>query len=148
MMDNMNSTFHFLPIPTQPPSISLSSLINTTCSLFLAYAIYYVYSRVNPRPRSYPMGRGLTRSWWKPAFVEFGENPHAYLLAAQKEYGNVFWLDLLLLKPVFALSPESTVPFFSAPERDLSLILAAMGEPLPQPLPRFFFVVQILKAIE
>lgn len=79
--------------------------------------------------------------------MEFGKNPHAYLLAAQKEYGNTFWLDLLLLKPVFALSPGSTVPFYAAPERDLSFVMAAIGEPPARPL-LSFVLVRIHKAID
>ncbi|KDQ10543.1 hypothetical protein BOTBODRAFT_57946 [Botryobasidium botryosum FD-172 SS1] len=90
--------------------------MSTLLLLAVATAALYVLRRVFPPSRSYPRARGVSL----PAFLEFDRDPHKFLSYAYQSLGPLFWLDLILIRPVFALSLDANNLFYTSAEKDLS----------------------------
>eukprot|EP00029_Vermamoeba_vermiformis_P012270 TRINITY_DN7083_c0_g1_i1.p1 TRINITY_DN7083_c0_g1~~TRINITY_DN7083_c0_g1_i1.p1 ORF type:complete len:470 (-),score=96.83 TRINITY_DN7083_c0_g1_i1:55-1464(-) len=52
---------------------------------------------------------------------QFGENPAALLTEARKKYGNIFTVDLFLLRMTICFDKSDILKFFKAPENEMTV---------------------------
>ena len=94
-------------------------LVPTVTALGLAYAYFRFSSRISPTiPYA---GEGSLVSRLKVP-VEYGKDPVQFLINARKKLGDVFCVDLFVVKIVFYLGVEGNKTILKAPEQSISFV--------------------------
>ncbi|PAV18547.1 cytochrome P450 [Pyrrhoderma noxium] len=94
-------------------------LVPTLTALGLAYAYFRFSSRISPTiPYA---GEGSLVSRLKVP-VEYGKDPVQFLINARKKLGDVFCVDLFVVKIVFYLGVEGNKMILKAPEQSISFV--------------------------
>lgn len=111
------------------PSLSLALLVSSLAATGLGYAAFKFVTRVAPTI-PYAGEESLGARLRVP--LEYGKDPVEFLCRTRKKLGDVFCVDLFVLKVVFVLGPEANRIILRAPEEKLSFWTAVRRLQPPQ----------------
>jgi hypothetical protein len=114
--DSPTSSGKTLPRLPTVPECSITTMLSPALLLALLILLPTLYLLLTPRNSStIPVASGRL-----PVIghsISYAADPIAFLKRQRVQHGNVFLVDLAIIKPIFILGPEANNAFFSGTEK-------------------------------
>jgi hypothetical protein len=97
------------------PSTDITTMLSPVVLLVVLLVLPAVYLLTPPKAGTIPLASGRL-----PLIghgLAYGTNPITFLTRQRAQHGNIFLVDLSIIKPIFLLGPEANNLFFGATEK-------------------------------